>query len=118
MFPTLRVTVEGLQATAKYVLLVDVVPVDDCRYKYHNTEWVVTGKAEPHLPSRLYVHPDSPASGAHWMKQQISFHRLKLTNNNLDTCGHVSTLIVDGKLLKINYCFKAIVILRYIIEIM
>lgn len=90
MFPTLKVNLEGLDPHSKYILLIDIVPVDDCRYKYHNSEWVVTGKAEPHMPGRLYIHPDSPASGSHWMKQPMSFHKLKLTNNNLDQNGHVS----------------------------
>ena len=43
------------------------------------------------MPGRLYIHPDSPATGAQWMKQPVSFHKLKLTNNNLDQHGHVST---------------------------
>uniref|UniRef100_A0A2C9JVX2 T-box domain-containing protein n=2 Tax=Panpulmonata TaxID=977775 RepID=A0A2C9JVX2_BIOGL len=89
MFPTMKVTLDGLDPHAKYILLVDIVPVDDCRYKYHNSEWVVTGKAEPHMPGRLYIHPDSPASGGHWMKQPVTFHKLKLTNNNLDQNGHI-----------------------------
>ncbi|XP_021349894.1 T-box transcription factor TBX6-like isoform X1 [Mizuhopecten yessoensis] len=89
MFPTLKVGLEGLDPHSKYILLVDIVPVDDCRYKYHNSEWVVTGKAEPHMPGRLYIHPDSPASGSHWMKQPLNFHKLKLTNNNLDQNGHI-----------------------------
>lgn len=52
----------------------------------------VTGKAEPAMPGRLYVHPDSPATGAHWMRQLVSFQKLKLTNNHLDPFGHVSSL--------------------------
>lgn len=90
MFPTFKVSLEGLDPHAKYILLMDIVPLDDCRYKYHNSEWVVTGKAEPHMPGRLYIHPDSPAAGSHWMKQPVPFHKLKLTNNNLDQNGHVS----------------------------
>ena len=42
------------------------------------------------MPGRLYIHPDSPASGSHWLKQPVTFHKLKLTNNNLDQNGHVS----------------------------
>lgn len=53
---------------------------------------MVAGKAEPAMPGRLYVHPDSPATGAHWMRQLVSFQKLKLTNNHLDPFGHVSTL--------------------------
>jgi hypothetical protein len=36
------------------------------------------------------VHPDSPAKGAQWMKQVVSFDKLKLTNHQLDDNGHVS----------------------------
>lgn len=51
---------------------------------------MVAGKAESTMPGRLYVHPDSPATGAHWMRQLVSFQKLKLTNNHLDCFGHVS----------------------------
>lgn len=53
---------------------------------------MVAGKAEPAMPGRLYVHPDSPATGAHWMRQLVSFQKLKLTNNHLDPFGHVSDI--------------------------
>jgi hypothetical protein len=30
----------------------------------------------------VYLHPDSPNSGVHWMRnEKISFSKLKLTNN-------------------------------------
>lgn len=50
----------------------------------------MAGKADPVSPPRVHIHPDSPASGAQWMKQVISFDKLKLTNNQLDDNGHVS----------------------------
>ena len=90
MFPVIQCSVKGLDPDAKYIMVMDLVPVDDNRYKFHDSEWVVTGKAEPHLPGRLFVHPDSPATGAQWMKQIISFKQLKLTNNHLDQLGYVS----------------------------
>jgi hypothetical protein len=89
MFPSLRVNVTGLEPSAKYFLAVDIIPVDDNRYKYHNCEWVVSGKAEMHLHGRGYVHPDAPLTGNQWMKQIISFHKLKLTNNPFDKVGHI-----------------------------
>jgi len=39
---------------------------------------------------RVYLHPDSPNSGANWMKQDIVFNKLKLTNNKASTHGYVS----------------------------
>lgn len=57
---------------------------------------MVAGKAEPAMPGRLYVHPDSPATGAHWMRQLVSFQKLKLTNNHLDPFGHVREMFCKG----------------------
>lgn len=50
---------------------------------------MVAGKADPISPPRMHLHPDSPAPGSTWMKQIISFDKLKLTNNQLDENGHV-----------------------------
>ncbi|CAG9814765.1 unnamed protein product [Phaedon cochleariae] len=54
-----------------------------------SSSWVVAGKADPVSPPRIHVHPDSPATGAQWMKQTVSFDKLKLTNNQLDDNGHI-----------------------------
>ena len=54
-----------------------------------SSSWVVAGKADPISPPRIHVHPDSPAPGTTWMKQVVSFDKLKLTNNQLDENGHV-----------------------------
>ncbi|KAI4893196.1 hypothetical protein NFI96_018511, partial [Prochilodus magdalenae] len=89
MFPYCNISVSGLMPYAKYVIMVDMVPVDSSRYKWNNEQWEVAGKAEPQPPCRTYVHPDSPALGSHWMKQSISFLKLKLTNNPLDQRGHI-----------------------------
>ncbi|KAM4567330.1 T-box transcription factor TBX4 [Odontesthes bonariensis] len=89
MFPSYKVKVTGMNPKTKYILLIDIVPADDHRYKFCDNKWMVAGKAEPAMPGRLYVHPDSPATGAHWMRQLISFQKLKLTNNHLDPFGHI-----------------------------
>lgn len=82
----------GLEPSTEYLLVMDFVPCDDKRYRYafHSSAWVVAGRADPVSPPRIHVHPDSPATGAHWMKQPVSFDKLKLTNNQLDDNGHVS----------------------------
>lgn len=41
------------------------------------------------MPGRVHFHPDSPAKGAQWMRQIVSFDKLKFTNNLLDDNGHV-----------------------------
>uniref|UniRef100_UPI00358E150D T-box transcription factor TBX20 n=1 Tax=Myxine glutinosa TaxID=7769 RepID=UPI00358E150D len=91
MFPTIRVSFGGLDSEARYIVLMDIVPVDNKRYRYayHRSSWLVAGKADPPLPARLYIHPDSPFSGEQLQKQMVSFEKLKLTNNELDQHGHI-----------------------------
>lgn len=91
MFPTFQVKIFGMDPMADYMLLMDFLPVDDKRYRYafHSSSWLVAGKADPATPGRVHYHPDSPAKGAQWMKQIVSFDKLKLTNNLLDDNGHI-----------------------------
>ncbi|KAL4657501.1 hypothetical protein GN956_G4968 [Arapaima gigas] len=80
MFPVLRVSVSGLDPNAMYTVLLDFVAADTNRWKYVNGEWVAGGKPEPQSPSCVYIHPDSPNFGAHWMKTPVSFSKVKLSN--------------------------------------
>ncbi|EFO15595.1 T-box protein AmphiTbx2/3 [Loa loa] len=90
IFPAFKVKLSGLDKRSKYILLMDIVPADECRYKFHNSRWMVAGKADPEMPKRMYIHPDSPATGEHWMTKGANFHKLKLTNNISDKHGFVS----------------------------
>ncbi|KAM7397729.1 hypothetical protein PAMA_005857 [Pampus argenteus] len=96
MFPAFKVRVEGLDQSAKYILLMDIVAVDDCRYKFHNSRWMVAGKADPEMPKRMYIHPDSPSKGEQWMSKPVAFHKLKLTNNISDKHGFITQLKIDN----------------------
>uniref|UniRef100_A0A672V2K7 T-box transcription factor 10 n=1 Tax=Strigops habroptila TaxID=2489341 RepID=A0A672V2K7_STRHB len=58
-------------------------------YAFHSSSWLAAGRAEPAAPGRVHFHPDSPAKGAQWMRQIVSFDKLKLTNNLLDDNGHI-----------------------------
>ncbi|XP_021478798.1 T-box transcription factor TBX2b isoform X1 [Oncorhynchus mykiss] len=87
MFPPFKVRVNGVDKKAKYILLMDIVSADDCRYKFHNSRWMVAGKADPEMPKRMYIHPDSPATGEQWMAKPVAFNKLKLTNNISDKHG-------------------------------
>ncbi|XP_071744102.1 LOW QUALITY PROTEIN: uncharacterized protein [Lepeophtheirus salmonis] len=91
MFPTFQVRLYGMDPLEDYNLVMDFVPVDDKRYRYafHSSHWIVAGKADPNSPPRMHVHPDSSAKGSQWMKQVVSFDKLKLTNHQLDNNGHL-----------------------------
>uniref|UniRef100_G1KKG0 T-box transcription factor 19 n=1 Tax=Anolis carolinensis TaxID=28377 RepID=G1KKG0_ANOCA len=80
MFPVLKISVSGLDPNAMYSFLLDFAPTDSHRWKYVNGEWVPAGKPEPSNHSCVYIHPDSPNFGAHWMKAVVSFSKVKLTN--------------------------------------
>nr|XP_006139176.1 brachyury protein isoform X4 [Pelodiscus sinensis] len=91
MFPVLKVSVSGLDPNAMYSFLLDFVAADNHRWKYVNGEWVPGGKPEPQAPSCVYIHPDSPNFGAHWMKAPVSFSKVKLTNK-LNGGGQITAL--------------------------
>lgn len=109
MFPSVQVCVSGLQKRARYVVMLEVTPATNRRHKYvidGNLEcqiaktsssssprgWTTAGPAEPQPPQnrRIYLHPDGPATGAHWMQHPINFSKLKITNNAVDPHSHVS----------------------------
>uniref|UniRef100_A0A5S6QTW8 T-box domain-containing protein n=1 Tax=Trichuris muris TaxID=70415 RepID=A0A5S6QTW8_TRIMR len=91
MFPTLQVSASGMDAKTLYSIMVDFVPLEFKRYRYsyHRSTWVVAGPSDPELPSRIHPHPDSPATGSHWMRQVINFDKLKITNNQMDPNGYI-----------------------------
>ncbi|KAH8302905.1 hypothetical protein KR044_011804 [Drosophila immigrans] len=89
MFPSMRVSLSGLEEETNYCVLLEMVPIGDCRYKFSGSQWVPAGGAEPQSPQRMYLHPDSPATGAHWQSQALLFNKVKLTNNTLDSNGHI-----------------------------
>ncbi|MEJ1281502.1 T-box 22 [Cricetulus griseus] len=92
MFPSVRIKVKGLDPVKQYYVILDVVPVDSKRYRYvyHSSQWMVAGNTDhSNITPRFYVHPDSPCSGETWMRQIISFDRVKLTNNEMDDKGHI-----------------------------
>lgn len=43
-----------------------------------------------YLVSSVYIHPDSPNTGAHFMKQDLTFMKMKLTNNKTPETGQVN----------------------------
>ncbi|XP_065361523.1 T-box-containing protein TBX6L-like [Calliphora vicina] len=89
MFPSMRVSVKGLEEESQYCVLLEMVPIGDCRYKFSGSQWVPAGGAEPQSPQRMFLHPDSPATGSHWQSQTILFNKVKLTNNTMDNSGHI-----------------------------
>ena len=59
------------------------------RYVYHSSQWMAAGTTDSHPAPRTYIHPDSPSRGELWMRQPITFDKLKLTNHDANKKGHV-----------------------------
>ncbi|XP_010864515.1 T-box transcription factor TBX21 [Esox lucius] len=94
MFPFLSFNISVLDPSVHYNVYVDVVLADQHHWRYQGGKWVQCGKAEGNMPgNRTYMHPDSPNTGAHWMRQEVSFGKLKLTNNK-GSSNNVAQMIV------------------------
>lgn len=94
MFPFLSFNITSLDPSAHYNIYVDVVLADQHHWRYQGGKWVQCGKAEGNMPgNRMYMHPDSPNTGTHWMRQEVSFGKLKLTNNK-GSSNNVAQMIV------------------------
>lgn len=89
MFPVIKVSISNLDPRAMYWIAIEFVQMESHRWKYVNGEWAPGGKSEPSSSKSLYVHPESPNFGAHWMKDCISFSKAKLTNKPTDQLGQV-----------------------------
>uniref|UniRef100_A0A915EW82 T-box domain-containing protein n=1 Tax=Ditylenchus dipsaci TaxID=166011 RepID=A0A915EW82_9BILA len=81
IFPAFKVKIKGLDKNSKYYVMMDILPADEHRYKFHNSKWGLAGKADPEVHKPMHIHPESPNTGEHWMSKGASFHRVKVTNN-------------------------------------
>ena len=93
MFPVVKVMIEGLDPDAMYSVELEFVQIGSNRWKYMNGDWVTGGKAEPAPAFNRYTHPEAPHFGHHWMKEEISFSKVKLTNKPSPQAGQVSAWV-------------------------
>lgn len=89
MFPVIKISINNLDPRAMYSIAIEFVQLESHRWKYVNGEWAPGGKSEPSSSKSLYVHPESPNFGAHWMKDYITFSKAKLTNKPTNQPGQV-----------------------------
>nr|XP_047135371.1 T-box transcription factor mls-1-like [Hydra vulgaris] len=89
MFPAPEIILSGLDPNRSYIIFMDIVPVDNAKYKWTNKNWIMHDKNDNCWSSEIFVHPDSPLLGLQWMKKSISFKTLKLTNNSSNSKGNI-----------------------------
>lgn len=85
----------------RYQVLMDILPYDNKRYRYayHKSSWQQAGKADPPSPTKLFLHPDGPFTLDQLKRQVISFEKIKLTNNDANKHGYVSTNIMHERMM-------------------
>ncbi|XP_057321682.1 T-box transcription factor TBX6-like [Microplitis mediator] len=104
MYPGVEICVVGLEPMAYYCIMLEIEPASNNRYKYVTNEsqngsgskvktgrWITSGNGElqPPIDRRIVVHPDSPATGDHWMREAVSFSKIKITNNTDDRQNNI-----------------------------
>ena len=96
LFPSVMVSVRGLNPRADYTISLRMRSADKYRYKFLNLEWVRVGESElmQNEDRQIFKHPSSPNSGQFWMKKPISFKTVKISHNS--TNKHVSTKSDDA----------------------
>eukprot|EP00731_Ephydatia_muelleri_P038401 Em0748g1a len=66
-----------------------MAPMGNKKYNYVKSNWVVASNGDVHNDKLLkFTHPDSPASGKHWMAGKVTFKEIKLTNNKENKRAH------------------------------
>ena len=58
-----------LDDTKIFFRLYDLVSYIYTDFTSYFSRWIVAGKADPEMPKRMYIHPDSPATGEQWMQK-------------------------------------------------
>ncbi|KPJ11601.1 Optomotor-blind protein [Papilio machaon] len=72
MFPQMKFRVSGLDAKAKYILLLDIVAADDYRYKFHNRNSTIARKPQYRHLTSTYRASENLASKSH--RQIVARH--------------------------------------------
>ena len=93
MFPTLQYELRGLEANRQYEVFIDLALAEETAWKFQAGKWVACGASQQTQSAKasghsVYFHPESPNTGAFWMKSEIIFSKLKLTNNKVSPDGH------------------------------
>ncbi|CAB1321261.1 unnamed protein product [Coregonus sp. 'balchen'] len=65
--------------------------------RFQGGKWITCGKADNNMHgNKMYIHPESPNTGAHWMRQEISFGKLKLTNNKGASNNNAQMIVLQS----------------------
>ncbi|XP_044754962.1 T-box protein 2-like [Coccinella septempunctata] len=90
IFPILKIDFSNLDPDKYYCLLLEMQLISPHRLKFTaESGWTSCGVEETPHPG-VYIHPDSPSKGDHWMAQTVNFEKCKLTNSNTPSPGSLT----------------------------
>nr|XP_054934040.1 T-box transcription factor TBX6-like [Dermacentor andersoni] len=97
MFPVMQVSVSGMEHSCYYMLLLDLVPTDNFRYRFLGNCWLPVEAANDCSPEdcvggdgRPFLHENGPCLGSQWMMRPVNFGAVKLTNQKSNTAQKAS----------------------------
>lgn len=90
MFPTLQYEIDNLDKSKQYNVFIDFIQTETTSMKFHAGKWIPSSTpAGEQKKTSVYLHPDSPNTGSFWMKNEIIFSKVKLTNNKKNPDSHM-----------------------------
>ena len=104
MFPIVSISIRGLEPEKMYTVELSFEQMDSHRWRYVSGQWQPGTKPDPAIQRAPYQHPDSPNYGETWMRDTVSFTKVKLTNktNQTGPCQVRSRLVIDSKHFRIR----------------
>jgi brachyury protein len=99
MFPIVAISIRGLEPEKMYTVELSFDQIDPHRWRYVSGQWQPGTKPDPPIHRAPYQHPDSPNYGETWMRDTVSFSKVKLTNktNHTGSC-QVRHILRKGKI--------------------
>ncbi|CAF0831306.1 unnamed protein product [Adineta steineri] len=85
MFPIVAISIRGLEPEKMYTVELSFDQIDAHRWRYVSGQWQPGTKPDPPVQRIPYQHPDSPNYGETWMRDTVSFSKVKLTNKTNQT---------------------------------
>jgi hypothetical protein len=110
MFPIISINIRGLDPDKMYTIELSFDQIDSHRWRYVSCQWQAGTKADPPINRLPYQHPDSPNYGRTWMKDTITFPKVKLTNK-IDHTGTSQVNKNNEEIINKEiffFCFKVI----------
>lgn len=65
-------------------MVLEIVPLDDCQYRYKNGEWVLKGRGKDPPTKRFYMDRESPAFGSRWQMETVSFQCVRFASEDAE----------------------------------